>query len=91
MSADREHLRQTLDELHQQLADVDDLDPEVRDQLSTALADIQRALRTPGGEPKAESSFTGQLGDAARQFEQTHPTLSGNIRSIVDALARMGI
>lgn len=91
MVPDREHLRHTLDELHQQLAGVDNLDPDVRTQLITALADIQRVLRSPDAQPQGESSFTGQLGDAALHFEQTHPTLSGTIRSIIDALARMGI
>ena len=32
-----------------------------------------------------------RLGDAARQFEDTHPQLAANIGSVVTALSRLGI
>ena len=42
-------LQQTLRDLHRELADVPQLDPQQRALLEAALADIQRALAPQGG------------------------------------------
>ena len=94
MSADRQRLQATLDELHQQLNDVDEIDPALREQLGSALRDIQMALqaRAAGNPPAAGTDSVAQrLQEAAREFEENHPALSGTIGSLIDALGRMGI
>jgi Domain of unknown function (DUF4404) len=91
-------LRQTLHELHEELGAIETRDPEVRQLLANALADIAAALsqREAGAEAAdAESANSGSLGtqleEAAREFEATHPKLVGLVQSVADALARIGI
>ena len=91
MPTDQQQLRATLDQLHQQLQDVDNLDQQVREQLATAMADIQGALSAKRNDVRADSNLSGRLSDTTLHFEETHPTLAGTVRSIIDTLARMGI
>jgi hypothetical protein len=89
MPADSEQLKATLDELHRQLAGIDELDPALRGQLHSAMQEIQTALKnrtSPGGE-----SVMRRLGEAARHFEEGHPAISGTIGSLIDTLGRSGI
>lgn len=88
MPAEPERLKATVDELRRELADVDQLDPAVRSQLSAALHDIQTALASKGAPGE---SLLQRLRDAAHDFEESHPALAGNVGSLIDALARMGI
>jgi len=83
-------LKQTVHTLHEELARAQQLGPEDRALLETALADIRRALdSTPAG------AATGAEGDrlegAAVRLEAEHPGLAGAIRSVLDALAKAGI
>ena len=89
MPADPDQLKATLDELHHQLADIDQLDPALRGQLNSAMQEIQTALKNktaPGGE-----SVMRRLGEAARHFEESHPTISGTIGGLTETLGRSGI
>ena len=92
MSTEQVHLRQTLAELHRQLAGAGELDPAVAARLGALVAEIERALDS--GQPVVRSqgrSIGERLGEATREFEASHPTLSGTIGSVIDALAQMGI
>lgn len=98
MAGNRQDLRATLTELHDQLEAAESIDSESMAMLRQALADIEQALsRRPGSseasplEMQAQRSLVRRLTDAARGFEATHPTLSGAIGGVVDALAQMGI
>ncbi|HVX13423.1 MAG TPA: DUF4404 family protein [Pirellulales bacterium] len=105
MPQDAENFRATLAELHRQLDAAHSLDPSTRDMVRQAIADIEHTLArdphasargaTSGKLSRSEAaehaSVVRRLGDAAREFEATHPTLSGSIGSVIDALAQMGI
>ncbi len=97
MSPDSARLKATLDELHQQLADVDELDPALRGQLTTTLDEIQTALaatRVPNTADKdnaASQSMVQRLRDAANDFEESHPAIAGTLGSLIDTLGRTGI
>lgn len=98
MADNRQDLRATLTELHDQLEVAESIDAESMAMLRQALADIEQALsRRPISsevspmESQARRSLVRRLTDAARGFEATHPTLSGAIGGVVDALAQMGI
>jgi hypothetical protein len=88
MPADPQRLQATLDELHQQLAEIGPLDAASRNQLSTALREIQATLRS---KKLPEKTVLPRLREAAHNFEGSHPTLSATIGSLVDVLAQMGI
>jgi len=89
MSDETEKLRATLEELQTEIAALEQDDPEVRELLKTALADIQQKLE--GSETETDASITDRLGSAASHYEETHPNLSGIIGGLIDALSRMGI
>ncbi|MDZ4782236.1 MAG: DUF4404 family protein [Planctomycetia bacterium] len=87
-------LKQTLGELHAELERLDPADANVRTMLSEALEEIQSTLRhqQAGGVPEPSNiALPSRLTTAAREFEETHPQLSGLLGSVIDALSRMGI
>jgi hypothetical protein len=97
MADDREKLRSTIDQLHAELAAMDEVDEEVRSLLNSAVTDIHTALEKDdipaagqADEPE-DASIVGRLSEAARHYEDSHPTLSGILGSIIDTLSRMGI
>ena len=91
MATDRQRLQATLDDLHAQLGEMEQADPEVRARLQATLAEIQAALAARAQRQPEPESITTRLGEAARHFENSHPNLSGAIGSVIDALGRMGI
>jgi hypothetical protein len=93
-------LQQTLRDLHRELADVPQLDPEQRAMLEAALADIQQALAhasEAGNVPDVAQDASQDivpadaLEGAAVRLETNHPGLAGAVRAFVDALAKAGI
>lgn len=91
-------LRDKLAELERKLATAGSIDPSDRDLLKEIMADIELVLAHEAGKaPRAHEishtpeSLIERLGEAARNFEETHPTLSGAVGSVIDALSRMGI
>jgi len=83
-------LRQTLSDLHDELARAPQLGPDDRALLQSALGDIQRALQ---GVPESESA-AGQgdvLEGAAVRLEAGHPGVASAIRAVLDALGKAGI
>jgi hypothetical protein len=105
MTDDAENLRATLAELHRQLETAQRLDPDSRATVRQAMADIEEVLtriertaaraaaggHVPDSPSREHASIVGRLAAAARGFESTHPTLSGAIGSVCDALAQIGI
>jgi Domain of unknown function (DUF4404) len=102
MAEHSEQLRSTMAELHEQLGNTREITPELRDLLSGLAADIERILAAgrpgestgvaaAGSRAALRASLIARLSHAAREFEGTHPTLSGTIGSIIDALGQMGV
>jgi hypothetical protein len=83
-------LKQTVHNLHEELAKAQQLGPEDRALLETALADIRRVLESApmATAPEAEGD---RLEGTAVRLEAEHPALAGAIRSVLDALAKAGI
>jgi Domain of unknown function (DUF4404) len=89
MPSDREQLLATLEQLRRQLDDTPSLQPAMTARLRATLADLEGALA--GKNPAGEQRLRERLGQAALDFEASHPMLSGNVGSIIVALGRMGI
>lgn len=83
-------LKQTVHNLHEELAKAQQLGPEDRALLEAALADIRRALESAPA-AKAPEAEGDRLEGAAVRLEVEHPGLAGAIRSVLDALAKAGI
>ncbi|MEX0711008.1 MAG: DUF4404 family protein [Pirellulales bacterium] len=94
MPDDAPDLQRTLSELHRQLEAAGSVDPEIRELLKRLMRDIDRVLDEKAEADERRStheSLVSRLGETARHFEETHPTLSGAVGSVIDALSRMGI
>jgi len=83
-------LRQTVHHLHEELARAQQLGPEDRALLESALSDIRRALED-SSVPAPSGEGGDRLEGAAVRLEAEHPGLAGAIRSVMDALAKAGI
>ncbi len=88
MVNDADKLQEKLTELHEQLRTSQELPPKTRAMLVEIVADIERVL---SGEKKIGGSIAHRLNAVVSDFEGQHPTLSGTVGSIIDALSRMGI
>jgi hypothetical protein len=83
-------LKQTVHSLHEELGKAEQLGPDDRALLESALADIRRALEsTPAAAPA--SGHGDALEGAAVRLEAGHPGLAGAVRAMIDALAKAGI
>lgn len=89
-----EKLRATVQDLERELNEIDSLDGATREVLAQAARDIQVALgdqEQASERLAAEPSMTERLRDAARDFETSHPELSGVLERVIDALGQLGI
>ena len=91
MPADREKLRAAVEELHNELASVEDVDADMQQLLKDAMADIDKALQDQSAKRDDDGNLADRLSEAAQHFEDSHPTLTGIIGSVIDTLSRMGI
>lgn len=96
MSEATEKLRATLDDLHAQLASMNEVEPAAQALLKSAVSDLRQKLDEQGAPASSaefgeSASIVDRLHEAARHFEESHPTLTGAIGSVIDALGRMGI
>lgn len=89
---DRHMLDQTLQQLHSELRQIQLVDANDRQKLQRLMADIQALLNqkeevpAPGYARLAES-----LRENIKQFEVSHPTVTGVMDRTINMLARMGI
>lgn len=84
-----EKLRQAVKELEEELAGLASFDDETRKKLHEAVAEIQTVLKQEG---KLESdSVIERLRAAEEEFQVSHPTLSGIVARMIDALGQLGI
>jgi len=91
MASEHDKLRETLDQLAAQLDEMRKLDPAIATHLETTIAEAKSALSGRGFEPADHRSIIQELSDAVLKYEASHPTLAGNLGSVIDALGRMGI
>jgi ABC-type transporter Mla subunit MlaD len=99
MTEDISKLQHAVGELHDALESTSGLTPEARDLLQRVLVDVRDVLeraQAPGaslGSPQGlqDLPLRAQLAEAAAEFEGEHPTLGGTLRSVIDALAQIGI
>ncbi len=84
-----EQLHKALDDLQAHLEEMRQLNPDVAKHLDTT---IEQAKGVLAGDTAAEHhTVSQQFRDAVQHYEATHPTLAGSLRSVIDALAQIGI
>jgi signal transduction histidine kinase len=91
MSEKLERLKATVTELEEELHALKELDDDSRAVLREAVQEIQAALHEEEPGNLESQSLTDRLTDATREFEGSHPTLTGIITRLIDGLGQMGI
>ncbi len=89
-----EHLHKTLQQLHEELAHTERIDPQSEKLLRELLTDISALLatsRTPLTEAEGHTGYAARLTDASKRFENDHPGLVAAIGRLADALSRSGV
>ncbi len=84
----RETLEETLRDLHEQLASIEDLDDEHVEMLRASLAEIQQTLDE---KDVNTASIAKRLEDATQNFSGSHPVLTNTVGRLADLLSQMGI
>jgi hypothetical protein len=91
---DPNDLRGQLLKLHEELTQIEQIDPRSRQPLAEIMEDVKRLLE-PAGAPSAavpaRPSLSNRLGKIAVQFEADHPTLAESALRLVDLLVKAGL
>lgn len=85
-----EQLKQTLTNLHKELASDQTVDPELQALLSTLDEDIQKLL-TADTQPPETYAVTDAAEALVARFAAEHPRLEALARELVASLAKMGV
>jgi hypothetical protein len=89
---DDSELRDTLEKLHQELEQTDDLDDESRRRLQHLMVDIRATLdREEASSTEHYESLGDQLRDGIQQYEVSHPSLTVVMKHALDILSGSGI
>jgi hypothetical protein len=94
MADDRERLLHSLRDLRAQLDQAELADPTLRSRVEQTISEIEIAVapdNLAASSRHPQPSLAQRLSDATLEFEASHPTLSGAVGSVIDALSRMGI
>lgn len=85
-------LRETLQQLHEELEEGPKVDDNVRELLRSVMQDIQHLLDEEGGQSTSHHrSLVGRIEEATTYFEASHPNLTAAAGRVIDALSSMGI
>lgn len=95
----KEKIEELLRQLHDELAEAEDVDADLSEKLRGAAVEIQTALERQQpleeiADDQADDQPVGvieQLREAAERFEDSHPTLTNTVGRIADALSQLGI
>lgn len=91
MAGEHDKMRETLDQLQAQLDELRQRDPAVAAHLDATIAQAKAALGGQSIQPAEHRSLVKRLSDAVLKYEASHPSLAGNLGSIIDALSGIGI
>ncbi len=91
MADQHEKLRQTLDQLQSQLEDMRKLNPAVAESLQATITEAREVLHGQTTVPQRHQSIVDRLRQEVLRYEASHPSLAGNLGSVIDALGQMGI
>ena len=87
----KEQLNERIQELLDELEKIEPADPAARDRLSHVLHDIRTMVAESELESDEHESLRDRFDEAARQFEESHPTLTAVLGRVADSLANLGI
>lgn len=87
------NLKDSLEQLHNELRNAKEVDPESAEILRNLISDIQNILeRLESNRDVSEEhhNILEELKESAQKFELTHPELSGAIRIVINSFSNIG-
>lgn len=89
---EKQTLRETLQQLHDELEETPQVDDNIRELLHNVMQDIQDVLEAQAGQPTTQQqSLVDRLEEATTHFEVSHPRLTATVGRLINALSSMGI
>lgn len=88
---EQQKLRELLETLHQELAQLGTVDEKTEEVLASLREDISKLVEGGTEAAEGEDSLVDRMNDAVDHFEEEHPRLSMMIQHVLDSLARMGL
>ena len=89
---DKQHLQDSLAQLHGALSEQGEIDQDTRDLLKTVAADIDRLLDDSSENTSEDvEPVSAQVQDLLLKFETDHPELTAALNRVASALANLGI
>ena len=89
---DDSELRDTLEKLHQELEQTENLDDESRQRLQHLMIDIRTILEREGSSSIEQYQSLGdQLNEAIQRYELSHPSLTAALSHALNILSGIGI
>lgn len=86
----KQELRDTLESLRQDLANLKFREPQARDRVQQLISAIERQIEN-SDDAEGSEAVRQDLSGAISQFESEHPTLAGTLGRIASSLSTMGI
>ena len=86
-----EKLNGIIKELEAELESLDTVDAQSQQVLEKAIEDLRTALGKTDPASLESESLIAQLRSAEADFELSHPTVSGLVMRMINALAQLGI
>lgn len=86
-----EKLKAIVQELEAELKSLDSVDAQSQQLLEGALADLHTALGEKDTASLQSSSLVERLHSAEAEFQVSHPTVSGLVLRMINALGQLGI
>ena len=86
-----EKLKSLVKELEAELETLDAADARSQQPLADVLRDLRTALDKIDSEPIASETLAARFRAAEESFQVSHPTLSGLVLRMIDALGQLGI
>jgi hypothetical protein len=86
-----EKLKSLVKELEAALETLDTADAQSQQSLADVLRDLHAALDKVDSEPIASETLAARFRTAEENFQVSHPTVSGVLLRMIDALGQLGI
>ena len=86
-----EKLKEIIGQLENELASLDTVDEQAQAVLSDAIKELRTALGKKETDSLQTESLIERLRAAEGDFQMSHPTLSGIVLRMINALAQLGI
>ena len=88
---DKQQLRNTLEQLHVELQQIESVDEGERQRLQSLMSDIKKLIEADDSDKDHVDRLGEGLKEGIELFEASHPRATMLMGQVIDALAKMGI